>query len=243
MKPLNANDLCHLLVHWLKYQYLCGRDSLFCEGLMSQPIGEYALSLDPEHFEPEHPYPNIYQANTRRKRSMDFAIYQPPLLGQQKVLAHAIETKFVTSNRGFMQEVYDDLYRLLWFQPSREPAVCKRWLIVAGFKKNISGPKFLGASSQIGAGRGRRKVDAFTGLLSGDLNNAKRTKDVHGAVPEIRKLWEEAAEAFGSDSLPDQITVRLAARYPPRPKPAELCCFIWEIVRPQPNFQQTFARI
>jgi hypothetical protein len=210
---------------------------------MSQPIGEYCLSLEPSHFEPERPYPDRYQHGARRKRSIDFSIFRRSQNNTQNVLAHAIESKFVNSNRPFTQEVYDDLYRLLWFQPTREPERCQRWLLVAGYHKNIVGNNFLDSTAQVGRGRGKRKVHAFRGLLSTDLHNTLRLKPIHQAVPELRKLWVDAADAFGQTLLPDEIAVRLAARYPSSPRPADLSCFIWEIIRPQPDFVAAYPCI
>lgn len=237
MKP---DHLAQTIVHWLEYQSLCGRSELFCEAYLAQPIGEYCLSIKPEHFEPECPYPNAYQGGTTKKRAMDFAVYGKNAAGTQRSITHAIESKFVTARRSFAQELFDDLFRLCWFQPTREPGNCKRWLVVAGFSKNIIGPKALGAKVQLGRGAGKKKADAFKGLLSRDLFNARRTKKVHLARPELRPMWADAAEAFGSTYLPDSVTVRLAGRYPVNPRPTAAACYVWEVVRPQPNFAAVF---
>src|SRR4051794_28353319 len=118
---MNAIDLAQTVYHWLKYQSLCGRSELFCEAYMAQPIGEYCLSLNPTQFETECSFPNAYQANTRRRRALDFASFGLSAGGAQKVMKNAVETKFVSARRTFTQEIYDDLFRLLWFQPTREP--------------------------------------------------------------------------------------------------------------------------
>lgn len=237
---MNAIHLAQTVYHWLKYQSHCNRSELFCEAYLSQPIGEYCLSLNPECFEAEWPFPKVYQNGTRRRRSLDFAVFGPPMVGQQKVMIHAIETKFVTAKRTFTQEVYDDLFRLLWFQPTREPSRCRRWLVVAGYKRNISGNNFLANKVQLGTGRGKPQVHAFRGLLSADLNNHTRKKPIHAARPELRARWVDAAQNFGQKTLPDHITVRLAGRAPSNPRPTEPSCYVWEIIRPQPNFADTF---
>lgn len=236
MSKINPIHLAQAIVHWLEYQNICGRSELFCEAYLAQPIGEYCLSLKPEHFEPELPYPPSYQRNTRRKRSLDFAVFGKLQGGAQKFISDAIEAKFVTAKRDFTQEAYDDLYRLLWFQPTREPARCSRWFIVAGFKKNLHSDNFLDSRVQLGRGPNKPKTDAFTGLLSSDLNNHTRVKPIHAADPRIRPLWVESAHSFGQTQLPDSITVRLAARAPRTARPTDACCYIWEIQRPQPNF-------
>jgi hypothetical protein len=236
---MNPIHLSQAIVHWLEYQSLCGRSELFCEAYLAQPIGEYCLSLRPEHFEPEVHYPKEYQVGTKKKRAMDFAIYGMNAAGTQKAIHHAVEAKFVSAKRDFSQEIYDDLYRLLWFQPSREPESCKRWLVVAGFHKNIVGDWGLGAKAQLGRGRGKKRVNVFTGLLSKDLYNARRTKPISGACPELRAMWVEAAKSFGCKFLPDEITVRLAGRSPVSPHPAGAACYVWEVIRPQPDFAAT----
>lgn len=237
---MNAIHLAQTVYHWLKYQSLCGRSELFCEAYLSQPIGEYCLSLNPEHFEAELPFPAKYQVGVRRKRSLDFAVFGKSAAGAQKFLTDAIETKFVTARRDFTQEVYDDLYRLLWFQPTREPDKCRRWLLTAGFKKNIDGDNFLASLVQLGKGKGKLKRAAFRGLLSIDLNNHTRTKQIHAAAPELRVRWVDAAESFGESELPDSITVRLSGRAPNAPRPTDPCCYVWEIIRPQPNFAAVY---
>jgi len=236
MTEFNPIHLAQVIVHWLEYQALCGRAELFSEAYLSQPIGEYCLSLNPNHFEPESLYPNDYQKGAGRKQAIDFAVFGRNAANTQNVIKHAIETKFATAKRTFYQEVYDDLYRLLWFQPTREPAGCHRWLVIAGYHKNLTGRKLLGAKVQLRPGKGQPQVHAFRGLLSDDLNNATRTKPVHLASAQLRKLWVEAAASFGQDELPDSITVRLAGRYPKKPRPADLCCNVWEVQRPQPDF-------
>ncbi len=233
---MNPIHLAQAIVHWLEYQSLCGRSELFCEAYLAQPVGEYCLSLKPEHFEPEHPYPREYQQGVRRKRSVDFAVFKKTPGGAQKFLSDAIETKFVTARRDFTQEMFDDLFRLLYFQPTREPARCRRWLVIAGFKKNIESDKFLKAHVQIGRGAHQPKRPAFKGLLSADLNNHTRTKLIHDAEPQLRACWVEAAQNFGQTTIPDSITVRLAGRAPRTAKPTDACCYVWEIMRPQPDF-------
>jgi hypothetical protein len=228
--------LAQATYHWLKYQKLCGRSELFCEAYLSQPIGEYCLSLGPEHFEAECNFPHVYQKGTKRRRALDFAVFGPSTTGHQKVMKDAIETKFINARRTFTQEIYDDLFRLLWFQPTREPDGCRRWLVVAGYKKNIDGDKFLDDKVQLGRGRGKPQRAAFTGLLSIDLNNHTREKPMHTATPELRALWVSAAKSFGQKEIPNSIAVRLAGRAPSNPRPAEPCCYVWEVLRPQPDF-------
>lgn len=233
---MNPIHLAQAIVHWLEYQSLCGRSELFCEAYLAQPIGEYCLSLKPEHFEPEYPYPPQYQKGVRRKRSVDFAIFKKTAGGTQKFISDAIETKFVTARRDFTQEVFDDLFRLLWFQPTREPARCRRWLVVAGFRRNLQSDNFLKAKVQIGKGPNQPKKAAFTGLLSSDLNNHTRRKPIHTSEAQLRACWVEAAGSFGQNTLPDSIEVRLAGRAPKVAKPTDACCYVWEIMRPQPGF-------
>lgn len=234
--PFNPSHLAQAIVHWLEYQSLCGRSELFCEAYLSQPIGEYCLSLRPEHFEPEVQYPEAYQKGTKKRRAMDFAIYSMNAANTQRALRHAIEAKFVTAKRNFAPEIYDDLHRLNWFQPTRDPAACQRWLVTAGFRKNLEGSKCLSAKAQIGKGPGKKKVDVFKGLLSRDLHNATRQKPVATAVPELLQYWKDSAEAFGQNQLPDTIKVRLAAKFPKTPHQADATCYIWEVMRPQPDF-------
>lgn len=203
---------------------------------MAQPIGEYLLSQNPVHFEAEHPFAREYQSDARRPRSLDFASFGKPQQGKQKVMIHAVETKFVTAKRSYAQEIYDDLFRLLWFQPTREPDRCRRWLVVAGYKKNVIGKKFLAAKFQLGKGAAKTRRLAFKGLLSIDLHNHTREKPLHAAQPELRKRWVSAAKAFGQKQLPDIIKIRLAGRAPANSRPTDLCCYVWEIIRPQQGF-------
>lgn len=241
MKNLDLRQLCRAIYHWLQYQNLCGRSELFSEAYLSQPIGEFLLSINFEHFQPEYAYPKAYQAGARRQRSMDFAAFKKSSGGGQKILNHAFEVKFVSGKRDFTQEIYDDLYRLVWFQPNREPEQCQRWLIAAGISKKLLSDQFLKKKVQEKPGRGQKQVEAFKGLLSTDLNNHTRTKQVHGAHGAIRKCWVSAAKALAQDRIPDQITTRLAARWPIRPRTTDLSCMVWEIIRPQPDFTSTYG--
>ncbi len=233
MEPVH---LARAVVHWLEYQSLCGRSELFCEAYLAQPIGEYCLSITPEHFEPEFAYPPIYQRGTTHPRLMDFAVFNRTQGAAQMHLSHAIETKFITAKRDYKQEIFDDLYRLLWFQPTREPALCRRWLLVAGYRRNVHSRKFLEATVQEGRGRNRPTLVAFRGLLSSDLNNHSRTKPVHTIDNRIRSCWVKAAQAFGESQLPAEVSVRLIGRAPAIAHQGGACCYIWEIQRPQPNF-------
>ena len=236
MSPIH---LSQAIVHWLEYQSICGRSELFCEAYLANPIGEYCLSVPHEHFEPEYPYPPAYQAGAGRRRSLDFALFKQSLTGTQKVMTDAIETKFVTAKRNFTQEIYDDLFRLLWFQPTRDPDRCRRWLVIAGFCRNLFSEHFLHDMVQVRRGRNQPQTCAFRGLLSADLNNHTRTKPIQGAAPAIHNLWTEAARNFGQHQHPDAITVRLAGRTPATARPGDACCYVWEIIRPQPDFTAT----
>jgi len=239
LSELNPIHLAQAIVHWLEYQSICGRSELFCEAYLSQPVGEYCLSIRPEHFAPEYSYPTQFQGKRKggRLRSLDFAVFRQQANAAQKYMSDAVETKFVTANRDFTQEVFDDLYRLLWFQSTREPERCRRWFVTAGFRKNLEGDNFLSSKVQLGRGANKPQKYAFRGLLSTDLNNHTRTKQIHTGAAQLRSRWVKAAHNFGQTQVPNSITVRLAGRSPKVAKPTDACCYVWEVVRPQPDFQ------
>ena len=160
---------------------------------------------------------------------MDYAILGPSSVVKQDVLHYAIEAKFITAKRVFTQEIFDDLYRLLWFEPNRDPSACKRFFLAVGYERNMVGKKGLGAT----VGKGSAKLPAFGRLLPQTLQGVPNiTRAIHKAKPGIRDLWVEAAKAFGQKEIPDSISLRLRARYPAKPKPTDLLCMIWEIERP-----------
>ena len=51
---------------------------------------------------------------------MDLALLGPLSSGAQRILHHAIETKFVNSKREFKDEIFDGLYRLARESPGIE---------------------------------------------------------------------------------------------------------------------------
>jgi hypothetical protein len=232
---MNPTDLAKSVIYWLEFERLCGRDHLFSEESLKQPIGQYLISNLSQRIEPEHNYPDQYQPNgPGRRRSMDFAVLRS---GDNETLLHAVESKFINSKREFKQEMFDDVFRLAWFDTVAGAEPCNRWMIVAGRWTNIR-TKLFNATTRLRP-RGRMS-ETFRGVLPKKLTSPLRHVQVHSAAPGIRKLWVDAATAFGQSQIPNAIEIRLSARFPATPHPTGFCCLIWSVTRsagfhPYPN--------
>jgi hypothetical protein len=227
---MNATELARAIIHWLEYERLCGRDHLFSEASLRNPIGQYLLASLSHQIEPEHNYPEANQPRgSGRRRAMDFAVLRT---GGQQALLHAIESKFINAKREFKQEIFDDLFRLASFEAENQAEQCERWLVLAGRWTNLR-TKIFEATTKLR--EGGRASKSFRGVLPKALTSPERHVLVHESAPGIRKLWANAARAFGKDQIPNALDVRLAARNPASPHPTSFCCMIWKVNR-SPGF-------
>jgi hypothetical protein len=228
---MNPTDLARAIIHWLEYERLCGRDHLFSEASLRNPIGQYLLANLNHSIEPEQNYPDAYQpTGSGRRRAMDFAVLRK---GGQQVLLHALESKLINSKREFKQEIFDDLFRLASFETSGQTEPCERWLIIAGRWTNLR-TKIFEATTKLRDGGSVSKT--FRGILKKDLTSPNRHATINHSAPGIRKLWVRAAEGFGQKQLPNAIDIDLAAKNPRSPHPTGFCCFIWKVKR-SPGFK------
>ena len=227
---MNVTELGRAIVHWLEYERLCGRDNLFSEAALRNPIGQYLLANLNHQIEPEHNYPEAYQpAGAGRRRAMDFAVLRK---GGQQVLLHGLESKFITSKREFKQEIFDDLLRLASFEPAGQVEPYEKWLVVAGRWTNLR-TRIFEATTRLRDGGPMSKT--FRGILPKELTAPESHPFIHESAPGIRRLWARAAEAFSQTQIPNAIDVRLVARNPARPHPTSFCCLIWKVNR-SPGF-------
>ena len=156
---------------------------------------------------------------------MDFAVIRS---GDNETLLHAVESKFINSKREFKQEMFDDIYRLAWFDTIAGAEPCKRWIVIAGRWTNIRTKVFKATTRLRPHGQ---MSETFRGVLPKALTSPLRHVQVNTAAPGIRKLWVEAAKAFGQNQIPNAIEIRLAARFPEFPHSTGFCCLIWSVTR------------
>jgi hypothetical protein len=123
---MNATNLAKAVIYWLEFERLCCRDHLFSEASLKHPIGQYLIANLTQGITPEHNYPDAYQPNgAGKRRATDFGILRG---GNNQTSIHAMESKFINSRREFKQEMFDDIFRLAWFDkpPGGEPR--RRWI-------------------------------------------------------------------------------------------------------------------
>lgn len=127
---INPQELAEAVAHWLRFEHLCRRNVLFTERHMAHAIGQYLLVAHDGLVEPEAPHPEL------ERRSIDFAIRTEDRLRFQDV----IETKLVTDQRDFREEIYRDMLRLELACPHLDGGAA--WLLIAGLGEHLKTTMF-----------------------------------------------------------------------------------------------------
>lgn len=109
------SDLAQAIAHWLQYQEIIGKDELFSEAYLSQPIGDFLLHYRDSNkselkTEYNHPILNLKQKKNGRPSQIDF------IIKSSLAMTVAIEVKwFVYSQSNYsnsIKKIIHDLLRL-----------------------------------------------------------------------------------------------------------------------------------
>lgn len=224
---MDAQKLAQAVVHWLEFEKLCGREKLFNEGALKVPIHQYFAAAESLDVFLEVKFPGLPQVINRmqgRKKSLDFCLRRP---GGARVFKDVIESKFVTANRAFAQEVLNDLFRLRWMRRYQQTEPIDRWLLLAGKWGDIY-------EQVLRKGSTKQHPVVDTGLYGTLHRNLGllHTADVQGASQKHRNRWQKAAQQLAQQNIPTTFRSRLEAQFPLQPETHSYACMIWYVVRP-----------
>src|SRR5438552_2660537 len=88
-----AKQLANAVRHWLNFQSLCGRATLFSESYLAQPVGEFLKGSQKAQIFPEWTIPDLRNKAPGRPRQVDYALLRP----KTDRLVCAIEAKWINS--------------------------------------------------------------------------------------------------------------------------------------------------
>ena len=227
---MNANRLAEVVVHWLEYERLCGRERLFREMALVRPIYDFLSAVESATIELEFPIPNLPPQVANRqgqKKCLDVCLRRPT---GQNAVQDIVETKLVRGNRDFTQELFEDLFRLEWVRIPQQNEPFYRWFLVAGEEQEINAHI---VTNRINPGNGQPRIFCFENILSFDIANPNKQVTVHAAVPNLRARWCKSATKLGQTNVPLSFATALLGAYPLQPQPNFFKCFVWRITRSQ----------
>lgn len=223
---MNPGHLAKAIVHWLEFERLCERGKLITESSLKFPLHNYLSATTSTVVELEVPIQGL-PANTGRKKSIDFVLTRP---GGQHAWQHAIESKFVTDKRSFLQEVFDDIFRLDWISNAGQDEPFERWLLLAGTHNHLHSQVF---DVEINPGGGAARIPAFGTILSRDLQQPNHVVQISTSQGRIRQLWRNAAHELGQNQFPTSMRVILGAAEPAGAAGQNFVCYIWRVTHQQ----------
>lgn len=119
------------LASWLEFEIRAGRESLFCESYLSNPIGQLLQATYKAHVvaEMEHKVLKERHQGAGRKPHFDFGV-----IGEASELLAAIECKWLSQSKTLARDILIDLVRLRLLYPHYAK---EAFLIVAGKMKHF----------------------------------------------------------------------------------------------------------
>ena len=174
--------LAQAIVHWLQYQRILGRDELFSEAYLGQPIGEFLLHYRDSNkselkTEYDHPILNLAQKSGRPSQ-IDFIIKS--LLA----MTVAIEVKwFVDSpsnNSNNIKKIIHDLLRLEIMHGYKESTNNDLKIMVSNLKTKV----FICAGNHYDMKK-LKDIDLITEFLSfeiGDNNEEEKLININNII-------------------------------------------------------------
>ena len=198
---------------WIQFQAECGRERLFSERLLADPIGQFLLAHHPDKLEVEYKHPAF------SSRSIDFAVLSSE--DSNSPPSEVMETKFVTPKRGFTQEICDDLMRL-------EAAVnhvpdCRGLFLVVGLGKHLKAQVVTEFNES-------ENTPPLQKVLAGDQKTYHEV-EIENSENGLRKNWESSLSRISESIGPTQIGVSLASQWPHEAviQDDAWTCIVWEI--------------
>ena len=131
MEATELTNIVKAVNRWLSYQVLCGREALFSEAYLGQPLAEYLIHRHSGKFEAEVDHPVLNEPKPGRPRQIDYVLRTR----DAKVIEVAIECKWISTTPYDKQRIINDILRLECVRvPGRH---VKRLLLVAGRKQEF----------------------------------------------------------------------------------------------------------
>ncbi len=201
---------------WLTFEQMCEREPLFSESYLAFPIGQLLNARYGAFLVAEHLHPVLAPLKTGRgdKPRFDFAV-----LREDKTIALAIETKWLSSSKTLQRDIVRDLIRLELVAHADNS---EAWLIVAGladeFRGLVENPKFQGHPNHIGS----KPILPFGYSRNGRLR-------LNPPAKFRREMLTSALEPFHGIELSDCIHVTRFGPYPSEPVARGYVTYMWRI--------------
>lgn len=195
-----ARRLANAVRYWLNFQALCGREALFGESYLAQPVGEFLIASHRGKIVSEWTVPDLRSKAPGRPRQVDYALLSP----ETGRLVGAIEAKWVASGSpSAKQPIVDDLLRLERLRDPHEQHAF-RYLLVAGEAAAFE-EGFLNVMARAG-GRNRR----FLRPLLSRSNREYRRVEVEQAAEPWLSYFHKFATTYAVD-IPKAFRTKLIA--------------------------------
>jgi hypothetical protein len=209
-----ATSLGAAVHYWLSFQLLCGREQIFSEAYLSQPIAEFLSEHFRGHIHSEANHP-LYKPKNGRPRQVDFAL----LRLHKQDFTSVIECKWVTDRDTSKQAIVDDLLRLECIR--NESFSVDRYFLLAGKTGDLEEHFW-----SLKCGKGRQSVP-FAGYFFDDkLSLTPRKVPIKvGSPPSIAPLFSEYEKDFG-EPAPSTMYTTLLFRSPANEK---ICVLVWKV--------------
>lgn len=213
MNNLQLKRLTKAVHRWLSFQKLCGRDVLFSESYLSQPVAEFISHHHSGKIEPEYDHPQFISLTAGRPKQVDFAL----TTRHKHSVSHAIEAKWIRGVSYSKQAILNDLLRLECFRDDNRHVT--RLFMVAGlqdnFEKNFLAPKYSDGSYK----------PFVTNFLSATMQSKSKIIDVIGTTGKLQNFYKEFHTEYKVD-LPRRFRTELISMR----TGDSICVYLWQIM-------------
>lgn len=222
MEDSDATRLAGAITGWLDFQAACGREPLFSESFMAQPVGEFLQAIHSGRVELEWMHPNLNPAGRKgRPRQVDYALFSRDT---DRPMC-ALEAKWAESSPT-AQRLLDDVLRLECVRNSQNQHMT-RFFLLSGTAAAVS--TTLALEVNVGGGRA-----SFVPEILPVSPGGKVTLEVRTCKQWMRPYFEEFASSY-STALPAAYIAQCLADE----TRGDMRTLIWR-VRSMPN-RQSFS--
>ncbi|MGS0648548.1 hypothetical protein ACU81Q_13070 [Komagataeibacter melomenusus] len=197
MAIANIKKLPKAVNRWLGFQQYMGRDILFSESYISQPVSEFLMYHHTGDLKTEYIHPLFISAGPGRPRQVDYALLSP----NKNDIMCALEAKWTVGISYDKQRIIDDLIRLQCMRTPKRHV--ERYFIVGGkrddFNKNFRDIK-INANGF--------RIDFTKHFLSFDPKNRSRIINCIGCPKPIRKFYTSFENSYAV-TIPRSFETRL----------------------------------
>lgn len=213
------NRIADGLASWLRFEQLCGREPLFSESYLKQPLAQILAHQFPGRVLSEVSHPVLQRSGRGDRSRTDFVVTGAP--GKPHELA--IETKWLSTSTSLLTDMVRDVVRLQLLLPAH----AKRGILLfAGKTRNVE--EFFLRQTIENASQLRPKPHLFA--------NAKRSGlyFFHPGTPDyIRKVLSIALEplqVFSDIEIPCVIHLDCFGPFPRYSAKRFFTVLIWQVL-------------